>query len=80
MAAGVNQLQRRDHVVGGVIHVEQRAVGAAQRFGEHEGQLHFDTRDDKAVGGDIAAVVEKHIVQQRAVVRLAYLRAGLHRF
>ena len=80
VAAGVNQLQRRDHVVGGVVDVEQGAVGAAQRFGQHEGQLHFDTRDDKAVGRNIAAVVEKHIVQQRAVVRFADLRTGLHCF
>ncbi len=34
----------------------------------------------KAIDRDVAAVVEKHVVQQRAIVRLANLRAGLHRF
>ena len=80
VAAGVNKLQRRNNEVGGVVDIKQRAVRAAQRFGQHEGQLDFDTRNDKAVGGDIAAVVEEHIVKQRAVVRLADLRAGLHGF
>ncbi|CDL46834.1 AraC family regulatory protein [Klebsiella pneumoniae ISC21] len=80
VAARVDKLQRRDNVVGGVVDIKQRTVRAAQRFGQHEGQLDFDTRNDKAVGGNIAAVVEEHIVEQRAVVRLADLRAGLHRF
>ena len=80
MAAGVDQLQGRDDVIRGVVNVEDRAVRAAQRFCQHEGQLHFDARDDKAIHGNVAAVVEEHIVQQRAVVWLADLRAGLHRF
>ncbi len=80
VAAGVNQFQRRNHIIRGVVDVEQRAVRAAQRFRQHERQLHFNTRDDKTVGGDIAAVMEEHIVKQRAVIRFADLRAGLHRF
>ena len=80
MAAGVDQFQRGDDVIRGVVDVEQGAVWAAQGFCQHEGQLHFDARDDKAVGRDITAVVEEHVVEQSAVVRLANLRAGLHRF
>ena len=80
VAAGVDQLQRGDHVVRSVVDVEDGAVRAAQRFCQHKGQLHFDTRNDKAIDGNVAAVVEEHVVQQRAVVRLAYLGAGLHRF
>ncbi len=80
VAAGVNQLQRGDDVIRSVIDVEDGAVRAAQRFRQHERQLHFDARDDKAIDGDIAAVMKEHVIQQRAVVRFADLRAGLHRF
>ena len=79
MAASVYQLQRGDDVIRGVVDIEHRAVRAAQRFRQHEGQLHLNAWDDKAVGGDIAAVMEEHIVQQGAVIWLADLRAGLHR-
>ncbi|GDL62908.1 hypothetical protein BvCmsKSNP073_01212 [Escherichia coli] len=80
VAASVDQLQRRDHVVRGVVDVEQRAVWPTQRFCQHESQLHFNARHDKAIGRDIAAIVEEHVIQQRAVIRFADLRACLHRF
>ncbi|MNE07922.1 hypothetical protein D3C80_1005620 [compost metagenome] len=78
MAARIDDFQSRDDVIGSVVNVEQRAVRSAQRFGQHKCQFNLDARHDKAIDRNITAVVEKHVVQQRAKIRLSDLRTDLH--
>ena len=45
---------------------------------QDEGQLDFDARLDEALKGRVLAVGKQHVVQQRAVVGLAYIARALH--
>ncbi|CUR69699.1 hypothetical protein BN2877_51390 [Achromobacter xylosoxidans] len=76
--AGIDDLQRRDHVVDRVVHLEQRHVRALQALAQHEGQLHFQARQDEAAGGNVAAVLEEHVIEQHAEIGLVDLRRQLH--
>lgn len=76
--ARIDDLQRRDHPLGGLEHVEQGAARSLQRLAEDERQLHLDPRHDEALEGDIAALLEEHVVEQGAIVRFADIRRDLH--
>lgn len=76
--AGVDDFQRRDHPFSGVEHIEHRAVGALERLAEDEGQFHFHPWHDEAFEGDVAAFVEKHVVEQGAVIGFGDIRRHLH--
>ena len=57
-----------------------RAVWPTSGFASTKASSTSMARHDKAIGRDIAAIVEEHVVQQGTVIRLADSRAGLHRF
>src|SRR4051812_16930437 len=75
----VQNLQRRHHEVGGVEHVEQRAVGACEALAHDEGELGFHPRGDEALRRDQATIGEEHVVQQHAGIRLVDAERALHR-
>ena len=56
--ARVQDFERRRDVVGGVEHVEDRAVRPLQRRLQHEGQLDLDARRDESGRTECGAVVE----------------------
>ena len=77
--AGVDDLDRRDHVFGRAQHVGQADAGALERLAEHEGELDLDPRPAIILVRHPGAVGHHHVVEQVAVVRLVDLRGALHR-
>ena len=77
--AGVQNFQRRHHEVGGIEHVEHRAVRARQPLLHDEGEFGLDARGDKAVGRHQAAIGKEHVVEQDAGIRLVDIERALHR-
>ena len=75
----VEDFQRRHHEVGGVEHVEHRAVRARQPLLHDEGELGLDARGDEAVGRHKAAIGKEHVVEQDAGIRLVDIERALHR-
>ncbi|CAH0319023.1 hypothetical protein SRABI111_05347 [Pseudomonas carnis] len=76
--AGVDDFQRRDHPLGGVEHIEHRAVGPFKRLAEDESQFHLHPWHDETLEGNVAAFVEKHVVEQSAVIGFGDIRRHLH--
>ena len=77
--AGIDQLEGRHHVLRGAQHIDQPHAGAFQRLAEHERELDLDPRHAVVGVRHLDAVVQQHVVQQMAVVRLVDLRGLLHR-
>ncbi len=69
--ACVDDFDGGDDVISGVEDVEDGAIGAVQGFRKNKGEFDFNARDDKAVEEEFGAIVEEHIVKQRAVIRFA---------
>src|SRR5690606_22548473 len=66
----VDDLDCRNDMISRIQHVEDRAVWPFQWRLENEGEFKLDARKDESRDVDVAARLEDHIVQQRAIVRL----------
>ncbi len=77
--AGVDDLERRHHVVGRGQHVGQPHARAHQLLAEHEGELDLDARPAIVGMRHLGAVRDDHVVVQVAEIRLVDLRGALHR-
>ena len=76
---GVENFQRRHHEIGGVEHVEHRAMRPGQPLLHDEGEFGLDPGGDEAIGRHQAAIGEKHVVEQHAGIRLVDIERALHR-
>ena len=75
----VEDFQRGHHKVGGVEHVEHRAVRARQPLLHHEREFGLDARGDEAIRRHEAAIGKEHVVEQDAGIRLVDIERALHR-
>src|ERR1035437_1526045 len=78
LRTGIDQFQRRNHVVGGGEYVQHADVFTFQAVLQDEGQLNLDHRHDEAVKRNLSTIGENHVIEQRAVVGLVDLRRHLH--
>ena len=76
--ARVNQLQRRDDIVGRIEHIEQGDAWPLEGFGQDERELHLQTWQDEAVCPDLRSVRDQHVIEQSPVVRFRDLGRDLH--
>ena len=79
LRACVDQLKRRDDVVGRRQHVGHGHVFAFEPILEDERQFDLDHRHDETIARNLAAVGKNHVVEQRAEIGLVDLRRHLHR-
>ena len=77
--AGVDDLERRHHVVGRRQHVGQADARAHQLLAEHEGELDLDARPAIVGVLHLGAVRDDVVVVQIAEVRLVDVGGALHR-
>ncbi len=78
MDAGVDDFDGGDDVIGSVKDVEDGAIGTVQRLRENKGELDFDAGDDEAGEGEFGAIVEEHVIKERAVIGFADVGGILH--
>jgi hypothetical protein len=74
----VEDFQRRHYEVGGVEHVEHRAIGPGEPLVHDEGEFRLHAGCDEAVGGNEPPIGEEHVIQQHARIRLVDVERALH--